>query len=700
MQGKLCGIAALCFVASVDAATFNVTSLADSGPGTLRDAVAQANAAPGADTITFGVTGTITLSAGISITGPVTIQGPGAANLAIDGNNVTQIFNIADNPFANCPATSGPADYAVSISGVTLRNASTNGTGGAIATWHSLALDGVVIRDSKAQSGGAVAVLAQYTGQSLTITNSELVGNLAHETPGSSGRSAGGAIAVFDYCASPDPTSVPVTITNTQIHGNQIQTATLNAVGGAMLIESLAVVTITDSRIYDNHVALATSNPNATTRAGAIRFSGKSIRLERTEIAENSAPGNGAFQFQNFDPARQGPADIATVAFVNSTVSANATTNGGSSALVNGNVAVELYNSTYANNVPLAGGGGSAGVIFLAQGGLTVPTLKLESSILHNPLEGGLDILVDPTIVNGLDVTANRSLIGKVDAFNGVVNFVGGGSGNLLGLDPVLGALAFNGGTTRTQALLTASPAIDAGSNPLALTVDQRAGAFSRVQGASADMGAFEYPASCAGLTDVDYLGPFCSSVAWIKNRDVTQGCSAGAYCPQTDVSRVAMAAFMKRLGTALSGTVVGLQQSLGPIDPGATVDPFFCILGVNGEMPAAKYPRRVHLDGVLNGIANGDTGVQIEIVAALDWGGRALASVATSKASFAAGRWTQVHALGHFDLPAGQPLAVALIVSRGGLPGTATLTDSDCKLRARLESRDGASAPFDGAAP
>ena len=161
------------------------------------------------------------------------------------------------------------------------------------------------------------------------------------------------------------------------------------------------------------------------------------------------------------------------------------------------------------------------------------------------------------------------------------------------------------------------------------------------------------------------------------------------------------MAAFMKRLGTALSGTVVGFQQAIGPLDPGATGDAtVVCILGLNGEIPAAKYPRRVHLDGVLNGIGNGDTGVQIEIIAALDWGGGAAASVATSKRSFAAGRWTQVHALGHFDLPAGQPLAVAFIVSRGGLPGTATLTDSDCKLRARLESRDGASAPFDGAAP
>ena len=103
MQGKLCGIAALCFVASVEAATFNVTSLADSGAGSLRDAIGQANAAPGADTITFGVTGTITLASTIPILGPLTIQGPGAASLSISGNDAVRIFSISDIALRQLP---------------------------------------------------------------------------------------------------------------------------------------------------------------------------------------------------------------------------------------------------------------------------------------------------------------------------------------------------------------------------------------------------------------------------------------------------------------------------------------------------------------------------------------------------------------------------------------------------------------------
>jgi len=60
-------------------------------------------------------------------------------------------------------------------------------------------------------------------------------------------------------------------------------------------------------------------------------------------------------------------------------------------------------------------------------------------------------------------------------------------------VNPQLGALAFNGGPTRTRALQAGSPAINAGSNPLGLTTDQRGTGFPRVVGAAADMGAYEF---------------------------------------------------------------------------------------------------------------------------------------------------------------------------------------------------------------
>ncbi|MEO0852759.1 MAG: choice-of-anchor Q domain-containing protein, partial [Cyanobacteria bacterium J06648_11] len=65
-----------------------------------------------------------------------------------------------------------------------------------------------------------------------------------------------------------------------------------------------------------------------------------------------------------------------------------------------------------------------------------------------------------------------------------------GVNGNIVGVDPNLGALQDNGGPTETQALLAGSPAIDAGANPQMLTTDQRGNA--RVAGAGIDIGAFE----------------------------------------------------------------------------------------------------------------------------------------------------------------------------------------------------------------
>src|SRR5262245_38214583 len=64
--------------------TFHVTTLGDSGAGSLRAAVARANSHPGADTIDFdpGLAGTIALTGGeLDITGDLTITGPGADKL-------------------------------------------------------------------------------------------------------------------------------------------------------------------------------------------------------------------------------------------------------------------------------------------------------------------------------------------------------------------------------------------------------------------------------------------------------------------------------------------------------------------------------------------------------------------------------------------------------------------------------------------
>src|SRR6185295_7688152 len=88
------------FASAVGAATFTVTNLADSGAGSLRQAVLDANAASGPDDVAFapGLTGTITLTSGeITISDPLTVNGPGLGVLAVSGNDSTRIINV-ENP--------------------------------------------------------------------------------------------------------------------------------------------------------------------------------------------------------------------------------------------------------------------------------------------------------------------------------------------------------------------------------------------------------------------------------------------------------------------------------------------------------------------------------------------------------------------------------------------------------------------------
>jgi len=93
---------------SAHAAIITVTNTNDDGPGSLRQALAIAN---NGDRINFAVTGTITLiDDGLLVNKNVTVSGPGANQLSIDGSNTSQgVFHVV-------------SDEAVTISGLTVTN--------------------------------------------------------------------------------------------------------------------------------------------------------------------------------------------------------------------------------------------------------------------------------------------------------------------------------------------------------------------------------------------------------------------------------------------------------------------------------------------------------------------------------------------------------------------------------------------------
>ena len=98
----------LSFATQTHAATITVTNTNDSGPGSLRQALRDAN---DGDTITSQSPGTITLtSGGLPINKNITISGPGADQLSIDGNQTILVFGVFNGK-------------AATISGLTVRNA-------------------------------------------------------------------------------------------------------------------------------------------------------------------------------------------------------------------------------------------------------------------------------------------------------------------------------------------------------------------------------------------------------------------------------------------------------------------------------------------------------------------------------------------------------------------------------------------------
>lgn len=212
---------ALVVVSQGQSATFEVTNTNDSGPGSLRQAVADANVAPGADTITFAVTGTIVLTTApiIANGGPLVVDGPGARTLTVSGNRTRSIFGVMPS------AT-------LDVSGLTLADGSAgSGAGGAIQNnGGTVAVTETAFLRNSAFAGGAIE---NTNGGTLTITSSTFSGNSALP---------GGAVSNLRGAA--------VTITNSTFVGNSA------AVGGAIYTQNVGTIRVTNTTFADNTASL------------------------------------------------------------------------------------------------------------------------------------------------------------------------------------------------------------------------------------------------------------------------------------------------------------------------------------------------------------------------------------------------------------------------------------------------------------
>ncbi len=158
--------------------SLTVTNTNDSGLGSLRQAIIDANAVPGADTITFdnNLSGqTINLDSQLpTITDSLTITGLGANQLTLDaGDGTDTTFGTADGWGIFDIDDGTAAQIAVSISGLTLTGGDVT-AGGAIRNAEDLTvLETWIVANSGSFGGGIV------NSGTLTVERSTISGNKA-----------------------------------------------------------------------------------------------------------------------------------------------------------------------------------------------------------------------------------------------------------------------------------------------------------------------------------------------------------------------------------------------------------------------------------------------------------------------------------------------------------------------------------------
>ena len=185
-----------------------------------------------------------------------------------------------------------------------------------------------------------------------------------------------------------------------------------------------------------------------------------------------------------------------TVTITNSTLTGNSAegkTSGASTqhsaglggAVFSRNGSVEVLNSTIsANTVSGSSSSIARGIYVLGDGSAAAATLN---NALLGEATGAIVDVVAATINSGTKTTTGAgNLIQGQIGLSGVTI--------VSTANPDLGSLADNGGPTRTIALNTGSPAINAGSNSAAtgLSYDQRGSGYSRLDFGTVDIGAYE----------------------------------------------------------------------------------------------------------------------------------------------------------------------------------------------------------------
>ncbi len=275
------------------AGILTVTTNADNGAGSLRDAIASAG--PG-DTINFSLTlpATITLTTSqLSIAQDLTINGPGASLLAVSGGNTFRVFNISSG--------------SVTMSGVTIRdgNDQSIGLGGGVNNAGALTLTNTTVFSNTAVSGAAGI---NNTGN-LIVSSSSLLSNTKPTGVGGGIYNHAGGYAMVDQST---------------IAGNHAN------VGGGIFNEGS--LTLTNSTLSGNIGSVS-----------GIYIANATLTMSNTTVTGDSGGTNVIFLISS-------GSGLASATLLNSTIVSNTENGILMNAFNSATSTVSLKNSIIANN--------------------------------------------------------------------------------------------------------------------------------------------------------------------------------------------------------------------------------------------------------------------------------------------------------------------------------------------------------------